>query len=340
MTWIRRAACDSARASASPPPRSTSGSVLLGVTADAEWPGPGRARAECAGLDRARGGAGSARVRSRCGGAGERRPFLHLAVAVRVVVRAGALARDRLARVRVELVVSSAARSGRARPGWRSCSSAPHADSPRRRGCSLRSRRSLDCSHLASTSRPSLPTRRRAPRCRPRAQAHPTWCSWCSTRSVPIAWGATGTRATPSPTFDALAREGAWFADATSPATWSLPAHASLFTGRYPTSHGANLMRRSSTIATRRSRRCSRRAGTRRSASPRTPGSAMASASRAGSPCRISRGRRTARGSLRGPAARAARPRSTRTRAARSSPTTSRRGGARGPRTGARPSCS
>jgi len=46
-----------------------------------------------------------------------------------------------------------------------------------------------------------------------------------------------------SPTFDALAREGAWFADATAPATWSLPSHASLFTGRYPTSHGANLMR-------------------------------------------------------------------------------------------------
>ena len=46
-----------------------------------------------------------------------------------------------------------------------------------------------------------------------------------------------------SPTFDALAREGAWFADATSPATWSLPSHASLFTGRYPTSHGATRWR-------------------------------------------------------------------------------------------------
>ncbi len=43
-----------------------------------------------------------------------------------------------------------------------------------------------------------------------------------------------------SPTFDALAREGALFADATSPSTWSLPSHASLFTGRYPTSHGAH----------------------------------------------------------------------------------------------------
>ena len=43
-----------------------------------------------------------------------------------------------------------------------------------------------------------------------------------------------------SATFDALAREGALFADASSPSTWSLPSHASLFTGRYPTSHGAH----------------------------------------------------------------------------------------------------
>ncbi|MEN8184065.1 MAG: sulfatase-like hydrolase/transferase [Myxococcota bacterium] len=39
---------------------------------------------------------------------------------------------------------------------------------------------------------------------------------------------------------DALAREGALFLDATSPSTWSLPSHASLFTGRYPSSHGAH----------------------------------------------------------------------------------------------------
>ena len=43
-----------------------------------------------------------------------------------------------------------------------------------------------------------------------------------------------------APVLDALAREGALFADATSPATWSLPSHASLFTGRYPSSHGAH----------------------------------------------------------------------------------------------------
>jgi arylsulfatase A-like enzyme len=43
-----------------------------------------------------------------------------------------------------------------------------------------------------------------------------------------------------SPTLDTLAKEGALFLDATSPSTWSLPSHASLFTGRYPSSHGAH----------------------------------------------------------------------------------------------------
>jgi arylsulfatase A-like enzyme len=43
-----------------------------------------------------------------------------------------------------------------------------------------------------------------------------------------------------SPELDALAGEGAMFLDATSPSTWSLPSHASLFTGRYPSSHGAH----------------------------------------------------------------------------------------------------
>jgi len=43
-----------------------------------------------------------------------------------------------------------------------------------------------------------------------------------------------------SPALDALAKEGARFADATSPSTWSLPSHASLFTGRFPSSHGAH----------------------------------------------------------------------------------------------------
>jgi arylsulfatase A-like enzyme len=42
------------------------------------------------------------------------------------------------------------------------------------------------------------------------------------------------------PELAALAREGALFLDATSPSTWSLPSHASLFTGRYPSAHGAH----------------------------------------------------------------------------------------------------
>ena len=43
-----------------------------------------------------------------------------------------------------------------------------------------------------------------------------------------------------SPRFEAFAAEGALYLDATSPATWSLPSHASLFTGRFASSHGAH----------------------------------------------------------------------------------------------------
>jgi arylsulfatase A-like enzyme len=42
-----------------------------------------------------------------------------------------------------------------------------------------------------------------------------------------------------TPTLERLASEGAVFRDATSPSTWSLPAHASLFTGWFPSAHGA-----------------------------------------------------------------------------------------------------
>ena len=47
-----------------------------------------------------------------------------------------------------------------------------------------------------------------------------------------------------SPRLDGLAREGVLFMDATSPSTWSLPSHASLFTGRYPSAHGAHMEHR------------------------------------------------------------------------------------------------
>ncbi len=52
--------------------------------------------------------------------------------------------------------------------------------------------------------------------------------------------GAYGYPRDTTPVFDALATEGALFLDATAPATWSLPSHASLFTGTFPTTHGAH----------------------------------------------------------------------------------------------------
>lgn len=42
-----------------------------------------------------------------------------------------------------------------------------------------------------------------------------------------------------SPALDQLARDGAWYERAYTTATWTLPAHASLFTGKFPKSHGA-----------------------------------------------------------------------------------------------------
>ena len=41
-----------------------------------------------------------------------------------------------------------------------------------------------------------------------------------------------------SPTLDALARRGVRFADASSAAPWTLPSHATMFTGLYPSHHG------------------------------------------------------------------------------------------------------
>lgn len=43
-----------------------------------------------------------------------------------------------------------------------------------------------------------------------------------------------------TPRFDELAAQGALFLDASAPATWSLPSHASLFTGLFPSAHGAH----------------------------------------------------------------------------------------------------
>ena len=41
-----------------------------------------------------------------------------------------------------------------------------------------------------------------------------------------------------SPTLDAFAETGTRFERAISPAQWTIPAHGSLFSGEYPTTHG------------------------------------------------------------------------------------------------------
>lgn len=41
-----------------------------------------------------------------------------------------------------------------------------------------------------------------------------------------------------TPTFDALAEEATLYENAYTPAPWTLPSHAAIFTGRYPTEHG------------------------------------------------------------------------------------------------------
>lgn len=51
--------------------------------------------------------------------------------------------------------------------------------------------------------------------------------------------GIYGYQRPTSPVLDQLAKEGAWYERAYTTATWTLPAHASLFTGRFPKSHGA-----------------------------------------------------------------------------------------------------
>ena len=42
-----------------------------------------------------------------------------------------------------------------------------------------------------------------------------------------------------SPNLDKLASESVFYTRAVSPSSWTLPAHASLFTGKFTTSHGA-----------------------------------------------------------------------------------------------------
>ena len=53
--------------------------------------------------------------------------------------------------------------------------------------------------------------------------------------------GAYGYLDVETPNIDALARRGVLFAQATSPAPLTLPAHASIMTGTYPTYHGVRV---------------------------------------------------------------------------------------------------
>ncbi len=54
------------------------------------------------------------------------------------------------------------------------------------------------------------------------------------------ALGAYGNPLPVSPQFDQVAAAGTLYVDATAPASWTWPAHASLFTGLYPWEHGAH----------------------------------------------------------------------------------------------------
>lgn len=51
--------------------------------------------------------------------------------------------------------------------------------------------------------------------------------------------GATGAQGSLTPNIDRLGREGVVFRNAFAPAPWTVPSHGSLFTGRYPSQHGA-----------------------------------------------------------------------------------------------------
>ncbi len=53
-----------------------------------------------------------------------------------------------------------------------------------------------------------------------------------------------------SPALDAFARDAVTYTDAISPGTWTVPAHGSLFTGRWPSFHGAERVPGARNLAT------------------------------------------------------------------------------------------
>ena len=54
------------------------------------------------------------------------------------------------------------------------------------------------------------------------------------------ALGVSGSANTHTPHMDQLAREGVVFTHARSTSAWTVPSHGSLFTGLYPSNHGAH----------------------------------------------------------------------------------------------------
>jgi hypothetical protein len=56
--------------------------------------------------------------------------------------------------------------------------------------------------------------------------------------------GGGGTPSARTPFIDSLASHGTWFSRAVAPSNWTLPSHASIFTGKYPVEHGIRSYRR------------------------------------------------------------------------------------------------
>jgi arylsulfatase A-like enzyme len=78
-----------------------------------------------------------------------------------------------------------------------------------------------------------------APQGGPESSARPRNLLWISLDTLrPDRLGAYGQQRPTSPHFDALAARGALFTRAISESSWTLPAHATLFTGLHPLRHG------------------------------------------------------------------------------------------------------
>ncbi len=66
---------------------------------------------------------------------------------------------------------------------------------------------------------------------------HLTYCFWCWIPSALIAWDVMATNGQSRLIWIVLRRRGVVFEQAIAPAQWTIPSHASMFTGLYPTAH-------------------------------------------------------------------------------------------------------